>query len=222
MSVKSVFRIGGVPVYEDKTAGVFFFTSNMTIDDDGDPMAYGPNGKGRDYLANAGHAGNWWGVVTDSKGKPVIQKVGDPAPGMYVSTTALCDSKKKVNDQTRYVNAWLIPYIALPGQLFSFIKLGELGLAMYQGKTSYFIIADVGGRGHIGEGSPALAEALGIPKDPKKGGVEERKVSYILFPGSTLKVPVTDEMIDINGRLNVTSRGIDPQRYLRTIIGNFK
>jgi len=32
------------------------------------------------------------------------------------------------------------------------------------------IYADIGPKNHLGEGSIALAEALGIPSDPKRGG----------------------------------------------------
>src|SRR5271165_3204735 len=65
----------------------------MQIDADGSPRAYNPvSSKGLDALGNAGRPGNWWALATvngKSSGKPVIQGPSDPAPGFYVSTTAL-------------------------------------------------------------------------------------------------------------------------------------
>jgi Fungal chitosanase of glycosyl hydrolase group 75 len=66
----------------------------LGIDADGSPHAYHPNGSppGLDYLANAGKPGNWYGIVTDNQkasGNPVVQGSSDPAPGFYISSTAL-------------------------------------------------------------------------------------------------------------------------------------
>ena len=88
-------KIGGVPVYLDPDGSVHF-VGEFTIDCDGCPMAYGPDGclpEPYDYLANAGYPGNWWGIVTDEYGNPYEQKESDPRerapyPGLYVSTTA--------------------------------------------------------------------------------------------------------------------------------------
>jgi hypothetical protein len=213
MQRKLLYRIGGVPVYLDSGKNVIFFSSNMTMDDDGDPFCYGPAGKGRDWLANAGHPGRWWAVVTDVKGKPIIQKPGDPAPGYYVSTTSLQDPKKKLTDPARYVNAWLTPYVSLSPQLFDHVKLGDLGTAIYKERICHFLIADSGNKGHIGEGSPALAEYLGIDKDPKKGGVDEKSIGYILYPSSGTGMPLNGTEIQTRAKMVIDSRGIFPSRY---------
>ena len=48
---------------------VLVFESRLRIDADGAPNAYGPAGtEPLDALANAGHPGNWWGIVTDDAG----------------------------------------------------------------------------------------------------------------------------------------------------------
>src|SRR5580765_7782088 len=80
----------------------------MTIDADGCPHAYGPEGtKPLDYLANAGYPGNWWGIVTDAEGIPYVQRTDDgkdraPWPGYYLSTTAYLVSGFDKYDARRY------------------------------------------------------------------------------------------------------------------------
>jgi RecA/RadA recombinase len=51
------------------------------------------------------------------------------------------------------------------------------------GKIVNAIYADVGPSNKIGEGSIALAEALGIPSSPRTGGVSSG-IMYVVFPGS--------------------------------------
>jgi len=57
----------------------------MRIDGEGAPKAYHPRGSppGLDLLANAGRPGDWFGVVTDRHGSPVVQKARDPATSFY-------------------------------------------------------------------------------------------------------------------------------------------
>jgi hypothetical protein len=88
--------------------------NGLRIDVDGAPNAYGPNNTGLDYTANAGKAGNWYGVVTDKDGDPYIQGPEDPYPGDYISATSLQDHTKAVDDPTRYVDARTVPYLAIP------------------------------------------------------------------------------------------------------------
>ena len=87
----------------------------MTICADGAPKAYhADNSKALDFLGNAGHPGNWWAIVTDNgrpDGKPVVQGAGDPAPGYYVSMTAMPNPQFPLRDPRRYVDATTIPYV---------------------------------------------------------------------------------------------------------------
>jgi hypothetical protein len=53
------------------------------------------------------------------------------------------------------------------------------------GKRAHAIYADVGPTGKIGEGSIALARALGIDAKPRRGGVSSG-ISYLVFPKSGL------------------------------------
>src|SRR5215210_1871871 len=92
--VEVVTTIGGVRVRRRRGEKAFFFVSGMTIDSDGAPRAYHKNGSppGLDFLANAGGPGNWFALVTDSSGNPIVQRASDPAPGFFVSMTAIEDS----------------------------------------------------------------------------------------------------------------------------------
>src|SRR5258708_6411524 len=69
---------------------------------------------GLEYLSNAGRPGNWLGRVTDNgmpSGSLVVQTADDPAPGFYVSPTALEDRSRKGSDPRRYVNSEAVNYI---------------------------------------------------------------------------------------------------------------
>ena len=82
------------------------------------------------------------------------------------------------------MNASKIPYVALPKDLADWggTRLGDFGVVMNlrNGKSSFAIYADIG---RLGEGSVALANALGIWSDARRGG-ESDGILYLLFPGS--------------------------------------
>lgn len=164
-----LITIGGTAIEEQGDALVW--TAGLAIDADGSPHAYHPDGRsGLDYLANAGNPGRWWGVVCDG-GVPVEQGLLDPAPGFLVSPTSLCDRTRHLHDPLRYVDSERIPYLAVPRVLLQLgLHLGDVAQVEYQGRSSPAIVADVGPADHLGEGSIALAEALGIPSSPRHGG----------------------------------------------------
>lgn len=166
-----------------RSDGVIEFWGGMQINADGSPHAYAPNGKGLDYLANAGKPGNWWGIATDARGRPYIQGSSDPAPGFYVSTTSLQNSAFAESDPRRYVDSEKVPFIVLPSNFPVKVKLGTRCCVtdVQKGVGAYAIYADVGPRFQLGEGSIALAKALGINADPMKGGTE-RKLKYEILP----------------------------------------
>jgi len=179
--------VGGVQVAIDD--GTVQWRAGLTIDADGSPHAYAPANSGLvalDYLADAGHGvdekhpvANWYGVVTDTglhTGTPIIQGPNDPAPGYYVSPTALEDASKLERDPLRYVNAEVVPYLAIPPDLERFqgarlLRMGDVAMVRYRDRQVAAILADVGPHGKLGEGSIALAEALGMDSSPKHGGV---------------------------------------------------
>jgi hypothetical protein len=173
-----------VPIWQLQDSQAFFFFSGMTIDADGAPNAYNPDDTGLDELANAGAPGHWNGIITGQDGIPLIQQKSDPFPGYYISCTSLSDKTKNFTDPTGYVDASMIPYVALPQDLADRegVRLGDLAIVMNlrNGKSSFAIYADIG---TLGEGSVALAEALGIRSDARRGG-EHEGILYLFFPGS--------------------------------------
>jgi hypothetical protein len=194
-------RIGYTTVYS-LSNGVesFFFEAGMMIDADGAYRAYHRDNKsGLDYLGNAGTSGNWWALVTDNglkTGKPIIQKATDPAPGFYVSTTSLEDSKKVRTDPRRYVDSETIPYFVLPLNKKFGAKLGDFGVVYNPTKELLCggVFADTGPAGKIGEASIAMAKAVGVPESPKHGG-QAHGLLYVVFPKSGNGWPLTTEVI---------------------------
>ena len=171
----------------------YAFKSGMAIDSDGSPRSYAPPSSGLvalDYLKNAGYAGNWWGIACDDHGKPYVQGQNAPcndpkSKGYYVSTTSYERSEFAHNDTRRYLNSETEKFIVVPNSFRKSVEgivLGCLVKVSYNGKTAQAVVGDVGPR--IGEGSIALANALGIPSNPKKGGVDSG-VTYEIFPGVT-------------------------------------
>lgn len=171
------------------SGGGVLFTAGMTIDADGAPNAYAPHNHGLDYTANARGADGWVALVTDENGRPVTQKSGRYR-GYYVSTTSLEQSKvRDERNPKRYVDATKVPYIALPVDFARTydLHLGDLAVVVSQanGRSAYAVYADVGPKGRIGEGSIALAKALGMPSNPRHSSVAGG-VTYLVFPGSAL------------------------------------
>jgi hypothetical protein len=167
------------------------YKAGLAIDADGAFRAYHPDDQpGLDSLSHAGHPGNWWALVTDNNkktGRPIVQGADDPAPGFYVSTTALYDpGNPNVRDPHRYVDAEEIPYIVLHPRALKFAHLGDFAIVvnLQNGKTSPAIVADQSAaRFPIGEASIALAKALNINSDPRLGG-QNRNVAYVIYPNS--------------------------------------
>ena len=195
------FQVGEVTVWKIPGKDAFFFEAGMRIDADGAPDAYHPDDIGTDWLANAGRPGHWWALATDNgrmDGNPVIQGPDDPNPGYYVSKTTLEDLTKEPGDPRRYVNSNEIPYFVLPPGSGGGAKPGDFGVVinLKNQKMSFAIYADKGPRNQIGEGSIALAKALGIPSDPKRGGTSDG-VWYLVFPNSGNRKPRT--LAEING-----------------------
>jgi hypothetical protein len=197
----------GGPVYHlaGSKAAFFYRTFDFSTDYDGSPKAYHPKGKNGgalDYTANAGKTGNWYGIVTTNgkkNGTPAIQKAGDPAPGFYVSPSALADRSKKPADPHRYVDAATVPYASLPPNVQNIkggnkdgANQGDFGTAvnLKTGKAVHFIVADSGPRNKIGEGSLALRKALGL-----KGATD---MVWIVYPRTKHSPPWPVSAGDIN------------------------
>lgn len=169
----------------------FFYKSGMAIDADGAIRAYHPADRpGLDSLAHAGHPGDWWALITDNgkrSGRPVVQRKSDPAPGYYVSTTALYDSgNPNPRDPRRYVDAAKIPYVVLPPEALKHARLGDFATVvnLQNRKISGALVADESARGlPFGEGSIALAKVLGVNSSPRHGG-KDGGIAYLIYSGS--------------------------------------
>jgi Fungal chitosanase of glycosyl hydrolase group 75 len=186
MKLTKIDMIGGVPIYRDDL-GAISFKSGCTINADGSPHAYAPDNSGLtalDYLANAGSPGNWWGIAC-SGDEPFVQSSWHPAPGFYVSTTALCNPEYPENHPYRYVDSERYCFAVIPGGA-SFAKLGDVGLAYNQdtGDNMYFALGDVGPQDQIGECSMLLGRCLGLNPSPKTGGTSKRIINYVILPDS--------------------------------------
>ena len=108
---------------------------------------------------------------------PGGEKDGDPH---YQPETAL-----KSNGVS--LNARVVPFIVIPGDFSAAhpnVKLGDYAAVTYGGKTSYAIVGDIGPKGVLGEGSPALARSVGINPNPVSGGVQSATVRYLIMPGT--------------------------------------
>jgi len=183
--VSFILKTRDLPVFQ--VNGGVLFAAGMTIDADGAPNAYGPKNRGLDYTANARNASGWVALVTNTKGRPVIQRTG-PYRGYYVSTTSL--QRENIRDPRnpkKYLDATRIPYIALPADFarqFG-ITLGDFAVVVNNetGRLTYAIYGDVGPQGRVGEGSIALANKLGVPSNPRHDSVPDG-ITYLVFPGS--------------------------------------
>ncbi len=198
-----------VTVWKQRGYDVFFFETAMTIDADGSPHAYHPQNIGIDDNAHGkDEHGNWVGIVLANR-KPYIQNSTDPAPGYYVSTTSLYDKTKKRTDPHRYVDSEKIPYLALPKQVMhpdgkcrrdAKACLGDIAIVRNteNGLYAFAILADQAPHTGIGEGSIALATALGVDPDARIGGTP-KGIQYLIFPGTGDEKPKTRNQINAMG-----------------------
>ena len=165
------------------------YTGGMAIDADGCPFAYHPGGGGLDAIGNAGHPGDYYGVVTDTgepTGTPIVQGPGDPFPGGWVAQTALVDRTKSRRDPGRYADAQTVPYASIARDLLHApLELGDVAVVGYRGIWCGAIVAEVGPAHKYGEGSIALADRLAIPPIGKvRGRGVDNGVTWLIFPGS--------------------------------------
>jgi len=198
----------GWKTFYTENVDAVLYRARMTICADGAAKAYHENNaKALDYLGNAGRPGNWWAIVTDDgtrSGTPVKQGKDDPAPGYYVSTTAMVDPTHERADPRRYVDATQIPYVVLPGSGIyrklhptSQPRLGDLAIAYNteNGLLTPAIFAELGPTNELGEASIELARRLKINHDAKRGGTHRRIIKYMVFAGTgTGRVLTIDEI----------------------------
>lgn len=173
------------------------FRADLDIDDDGAngqhglPVAYRRDNKGRERLADVGYPRD-----PDEYSEGLICHPGTRTPidfdGMYASRTALRMPGFGSNDPRVGVDAEYFPYVVVP----PIVRSGTIGKVLgcfcevinhANGKQCTAVVADIGPYKKNGEGSPALARAVGIPDDPLSGGTDDAVIEYIVHVG----VPAT-------------------------------
>jgi hypothetical protein len=176
--------------------GSAVFLGRLFIDADGAPKAYHKaSAVALDDLENAGAPSNWWALATDAPdcgpaGKPIVQNSADPAPGYYVAMTSMVNPA--IDDcrrQRKYVDAQVIPYVALSRKIRTFDygrNRGALVLVVNvkTGKRSFAVFADQAPDYGFGEGSILLGKRLGYDASPKTGGTPVRENVFIVFKDS--------------------------------------
>ena len=178
--------VGGIKVFKDGDA--LLYKTGATVNGDGSPHCYhSDDDQALDYLANAGSSGDWWGIYAppDGNGEPVVQSIYHPAPGYFISTTALTNPVYPEAHPYHYIDSERYPFCVVPGCFGEGWKLGDVGFCLNEktGDNMYCATADVGPQNHIGEVSMLLAKCLGLKSDPKTGGCSSGIV-YVVFPGS--------------------------------------
>jgi len=93
-----------------------------------------------------------------------------------------------LHHQGKALDAQTIPFVALSPKVIRAVPGTVLGclvelIHLRTGKRCLAVAGDVGPMEKLGEASPAAARALGIPDDPRHGGVDEHVVEYTLFAG---------------------------------------
>lgn len=84
------------------------------------------------------------------------------------------------------INSDVVKGIVLPPECINFVKPVVMGCkaeVTYKGRTVPAVVFDSGPHFKLGEGSAALASALGINPDPNHGGRETPDVTYRWWPG---------------------------------------
>jgi hypothetical protein len=96
-------------------------------------------------------------------------------------------------DQTNSFSSAVDQYVVIPNNNASGFSPGTIVAVVYGNKLTFAVFADTGPPTIIGEGSVALANALGYPSSPASGGIEGNTVTYIAFTGQgTVPAKVED------------------------------
>ncbi len=105
---------------------------------------------------------------------------------MCLRLLSMTPDNPNTRDPHRYVDSATIPYIVLHPKALNHARLGDFATVVnfQNGKISAAIVADESAPDlPVGEGSIALAEALGIDSSPRYGG-KDGAVAYLIYPGS--------------------------------------
>lgn len=189
--------INGGELTEIQSNYICIKNSQVDIDADGangqhgKPPAYAPesfNGPTLDDLADAGHPGDWWALVTDGSGQPIVQGSSDPCPGAYISTTSLLLTEDQKSPYC-YVDAATVPYLVVCAGVTDSVGPMVMGCRAVLTNTEKNIkveavVGDGGNTNEMGEISQAAAEALGIPGNARGVDTSEHLLTMEIYPGT--------------------------------------
>lgn len=93
----------------------------------------------------------------------------------------------------RALHAEVEPYVVVPPIVLAKTKekvLGSLCILtnLRNGKTCNAVVGDSGPLTKVGEGSPAVAELLGLDPNPNYGGTSDKIIHYKIFVGIPAKI----------------------------------
>jgi peptidoglycan hydrolase-like protein with peptidoglycan-binding domain len=226
-----VRTIAGVQLFKLAGGLAVFFTSRLHIDADGCPQAYGPENSGIEDNRNAQRSDGSFSpdvIVLDGNGHAVRQGPHDPAPGFFISMTALSNPDRQDRDPRKWVNALTVPYIVLPSGGAGGAQAGDAALVIDRqtGTQVKAIVGDIGPRDETGEGSMFLAgRIIGMNQgqiteqearnpgsfiNPRGGGTEEQRFRYIAFPGTRMRWPKT--VAEIEARVDAALASLTPEQ----------
>src|SRR6266496_4205892 len=124
--------------------------------------------------------------------------------------TSLFDARiPNEREPRRFVDAANVRYVVLPPAGFKHARLGDFAtvINLRNGKVAGAIVADESAPElKMGEGSIALANALGIDSNPRSGGIEHG-VAYVIYTGSGNGQPRGLDEIASSSRRNFQTWG---------------
>jgi hypothetical protein len=183
-------------VCEDQNLRVYF-TADADIDADGAngqngaPAAYRGDDKGSEALKNGGMQIVDGKAVFIDAGNSITIRDADNQPkvfanGMIASMTWYRHRNLSMRDPAAFVDAETVAYVVVPPLIVhatAGVVRGCLARVTYKGKSIDCMVADKSGASSIGELSIEAARQLGIPCNPRTGGVDGPVVGYQLWPG---------------------------------------
>ena len=153
----------------------------------------------------------WYGIATvdAAHNEPAVQTEG-PFKGYFVSTTRLENTDFKVTDPRRYLDSRIVPFLVIPGKS-AFFSQGKVSLGnvafVYDPKSkreTFAIAGDLGPSQKLGEGSIALAAAIGgkaidvatLTGKQAKALAIGHDIVTIIFPSITVQKPFDRAQVD--------------------------
>jgi len=140
---------------------------------------------------------------------PIIQQAanGDPAPGIYVSSTSRpANDQLPVFAQSRYVDSSAVPFGALSGKLRGLgVELGDFGLAIRhdQPMRSGFFFADRGGSSSYALGEVSQKVGTNLGGSGRRNHFNNNfPVSFIVFPHSASGKPGVIADADVSAAIS--------------------